>query len=373
LQRLIKNPFVKIRDGNLGWDIMTEIKEHYSERKEEENAFLSEPLKIEIDSKYSLNDINKMFVVTEEFYKLGRYLEILEFIPTAIDLSEKAAKKVIGEALSIALLSSNKVIDSLKTANIKDMELGIQKAEALLIKTKSDYLYENYHNSAKSLNELSILTSRLQVNQREGILKIITDIESELQKVKGFGTNTKKAKSKLNEAKKYLECDKLVQTWKAAASANEQIEEAKSDRILVISETVSFVEKLIEAASEIGADIDIPAKEMEKAKAFFSQGHYQMCMFITIKAEQIVTDIIHSQANKVRSLQRSLVTRFKEVSKTDLEDTESDSENQKNFTSDLLRTIEDTPKISVCPHCENQMEYYDRYRRWYCSFCQKYL
>jgi hypothetical protein len=352
---------------------MTEIKESYSERKEEDNDILSESFKIEVDSNYSLSEINRMFVVTEEFYKSGRYLDILEFIPFAIESSEKAAKKVMGSALSIALISSQKVITSLKSANLKDMELGIQRAEALLKRTKSEYFYENYQNSVKSLNELSILTSRLQVNQRETVFKNIGDIESEIQKVKGFGTNTKKAKLKLNEAKKFFELDQLVQASNAISSAKEEIEHAKTDRISVISETVSFVEKLIEAAKEIGADVEIPAKEMDRARSFYSQGQYQMCMFITIKAEEMTTDIIHSQAEKVRSLQRSLVTRYKEVSTSDSQEDELEPKVPKNFKSEIEKIITSVPKISHCPNCKNQIEYYDRYRRWYCPNCRKYL
>jgi hypothetical protein len=350
---------------------MTEIKDLHNVDSEDKNAIFSDSLNMDWDPKIDFNYYDRMGYVLEDVLKLGGYFELLEFLPEVIDSGESAAKKVMETGISIALLSSQKVIDSLKLTNLRDMELGIKKAEILLSDAKSNYFYKNYINAYSALNEVRALTSRLKDDQKKSILDLIKCLESEIQTAKGFGVNTKLANRRLKEAKEYLESDLQVQATEAIFSGMENIESAKDDRIMVISETITFVEKLVDAANEIGTDVTVPKKEIEKAKALFMDRQYQLCMYATIKAEELSVDLIHEQAEKARNLQRSLVTRFTEVSTADSNQIKSQNENKKSEKSEIPKT--QTVNENICPFCENQVEYYDRYRRWYCAHCMKYL
>jgi hypothetical protein len=350
---------------------MTEIKDPHNVDSEEKEAIFSDSLNMDWHPEIDFNYYDRMGSVLEDVLQLGGYFELLEFLPEVIDSAEDAAKKLMETGISAALLSSQKVIGSLKLTNLNDMELGIKKAEILLADAKTSYFYKNYKNAYTALNEVRALTTRLKDDQKQSISDLIKCLESEIQNAKGFGSNTKLANRKLNEAKEYLESDLQVQATEAVFSGMENIESAKSDRIAVISETITFVEKLVDAAFEIGTDVTAPKKELEKAKVLFVDGQYQLCMHATIKAEELSVDLIHTQAEKVRNLQRSLVTRFREVSTTDGNQSTSQNEIEKSEKSEDPKT--QTANKNICPYCENPVEYYDRYRRWYCAYCMKYL
>jgi formamidopyrimidine-DNA glycosylase len=88
-------------------------------------------------------------------------------------------------------------------------------------------------------------------------------------------------------------------------------------------------------------------------------------MHATIKAEELSTDLIHSQAEKVRALQESLDDRFAAISES------HEGKGPEGQNKEKVQQKE--KKKNLCPHCFNPIEYYDRYRRWYCAYCMEYL
>jgi regulator of RNase E activity RraB len=350
---------------------MTEIKDPHSVDSEDKEEIFSDDLNTDWDPNIDYNYYDRMGYVLEDVIKLGGYFELLEFLPEVLESGEKTAKKLMETGISLALLSSQKVIGSLKLTNLSEMELGIKKAELLLADAKTSYFYKNYQNSYSALNEVRALTTRLKEDQKKSIMDLLKCLESEIQNAKCFGVNIKLANIRLKEAKKWLDSDLQVQATEAVFSGMEHIESAKDDRIKVIFETITFVEKLVDAAFEIGTDVTIARKELEKAKVFFGEGQYQLCMHATIKAEEVSVDLIHTQAEKVRNLQHSLVTRFQEVSTTD--EDQKNSKSEKGNSKDSEDSENKSVNQNLCPYCQNQAEYYDRYRRWYCAYCMKYL
>ena len=172
---------------------MTEIKDPHNVGSEDKDANFSDSLNMDWGPEIDFNLYDRMSFVFEDVFKSKGYFELLEFLPEVMDSGEYAAKKVMETGISIALLSSQKVIDSLKLTNLTDMELGIKKAEILLSEAKSNYFYKNYINAYSALNEVRAITSRLKDDQKKSILDLIKCLESEIQAAKGFGVNTKMA------------------------------------------------------------------------------------------------------------------------------------------------------------------------------------
>jgi hypothetical protein len=343
---------------------MTEIKEHHSE-PEVENSKIEGAINVSLDYEVDLKNVQRKFFELEAMFQKNMYLDTLTAVEEAISSGKDEAKKVQGIGLSYALLSSQKLLESLKYAHVPDMEVGILRADELLVSAKKDYFYENYKNANKSLIEFKVLTFRLSDKQKVKIAEHIKKSELELEEVRRFGANTKVAARKLKEAKKFLSQDLVVPSTEALISARELVKEAEVERSQVISQTISFVEKMISDAQAIGAGTADPEKELNKAKSLFLEKRYQMCMYATIKAEELAADIIQKQAEQARKLEDSLMARFREVAaKEPYQKMELVEESE----------VKEKPSVQkMCPTCQNPIEYYDRYRKWYCAFCMKYL
>jgi hypothetical protein len=300
----------------------------------------------------------------EELFSENDYLETINQIPYAMKFSEERIKMAVNLGFSYALLSSKKLMDSMDYVQIPDNEFGMAKMQELFSEAKTNFFHKDYQGAQKALLDLKILSKRLSEKQKVEILTQIGSIESQISEVKKFGANIRGAKAKLTEAKRYVTLDLVVPATELLKDAREIVGCAKEDRIALINETMVFVEKLIVAASEIGCDVTLAKSELEKAKKLFHQGKLQLCMHATIKAEELATDLIHSQAEKVRALQESLDDRFAAISESD-EGKESQGQKEEK--------IKQNGKKNLCPHCFNPIEYYDRYRRWYCAYCMKYL
>ncbi len=345
---------------------MTEAKEHHNELTEEENAQLTDILHAMQNYPVDVASVSWIFSKMDIMFGDKKYMETLKQLPHAIKFTEETNIKLLNSGFSYALLSSEKLIDSMNYIGMPDMSFGLEKATALLSEAKSNFFYKDYHEAKKALLDFKILTKRLSEKQKLEISKQITDLESEISEIKKIGAKVKGANAQLKEAKKLLSLDLVVSSTEALKSAREIVECARGDRIDLIKETIVYAEKLISAAAEIGCDVEVAQKEVEKAKSLFSDARFQLCMHATIKAEELATDLIHKQADKVRVLQESIDEGFSAISQS--------ASSDQNETPETNGEAKEPRKSKyICPYCFNPIEYYDRYRRWYCAYCMKYL
>ncbi|UCE73060.1 MAG: hypothetical protein JSV56_08445 [Methanomassiliicoccales archaeon] len=354
---------------------MTEKKDVMNESIEEENVKLYEMLNLHGGTSINPVEVDAMFSEVEDMFRTERYTEVLSQLSYAMSSCETAQKRIQGIGLSYALLSSQKLLDSIQFADMKDMELGVNRAKTLLSQAKRDYFFQVYDEAHSSIKEIKALNHGIREKHRMKLSGIIKTIESDIESSKGFGANVRKAERKIKEARHLFQNDLLVPSSEAARSAKELVEAAKEERTAIIKEAVAFVEKIIVEAKEIGIDVSVPMGELERAKALYLGKKYQMCMYATISAEEEATKLILQQVQKTMELKRSLEARFMEVARSD--------PSQMTKTQGLLKNDLDIkpnePKAKItkpknlCPACNNPVEYYHRYRRWYCSFCMKYL
>jgi hypothetical protein len=344
---------------------MTEIKERHNEFTEEENAHLADVLNTLQSQDLDGATVDLVRTKLNELFATDNYLETINQIPYAMKFSEEKIRMAMNLGFSYALLSSKKLIDSMEYVDIPENDFGMAKVHELFSQAKSQFFLKDYQGAQNALVDLKILTKRLSEKQKIEISRQITSLESQISDIKAFGANIKGAKAHITEAKRLLSLDLVVPSTEALKGAYEIVSSAKDDRIALINETMVFVEKLIAAASEIRCDVTHAQNELDKAKTLFSKNKLQLCMHATIKAEELATDIIHSQAEKVRQLQESLDDRFNAISETENRE-KPDGQSEKE-------TPKSEKKKNLCPHCFNPIEYYDRYRRWYCAYCMKYL
>ena len=334
---------------------MAEMSEEFDELTEEENSQLKEMLNSKKDESAEFTQLNEMLSQMEQLYETGKYSELLDRIEDAISSSETILIKFQGIGLSLAILSSQRWIDS-----IKEIEMSNKEAKELLLQAKRNFLDENYDDAAIAIRKLRKLTSELEKEQKEKLTEMIEDMGTRIEEAKSIGTNVDQAERMIKEAKAGLESDLLIKSAEAVGKAQILIGEAGEERFAVIKEAMSFVEGIIEEAKAIGADVESPLKHLEKAKAFFEDKDYQMCMHTTIQAEEMTTELIQKQVERALALKRSLEERYRAVATT------------KPTEEVKFEEIPSEEKTN-CPICGNPAEYIEQYDRWYCYNCQKYV
>ena len=332
---------------------MAELSEELNEMTEGESAELNKKLKSRKDEPFKFDELNDMLSQMEQIYDTGKYSELLEHIEKAISYCESTLKKFQGIGLSFAILSSQKWIDS-----IKDIEMSVIDAEELLLQAKRNFLGDMYEDAMKAIRELKDLTPKLEEEQKGKLSEMIRGIESHIEEAKAIGTNVEQAERLVKEAKVTLENDLLIKCAEAVRKAQVLIGEAGEDRKAVINEAMTFVEGIIEEARAIGADVKAPLQHLEKARAFFDNKDFQICMHTTIQAEEMTTELIQKQVEKALALKKSLEDRYKAVATS-------------TYQQEAKETISEWK--ANCQTCGNSLEYVEQYNRWYCYNCQKYV
>jgi len=335
--------------------VMAEMSDEFDEMTEEENAQLNEALNSKKDETVQFSELNEMLSQIEQIYDAGKYSELLERIQNAISSGESTLKKFHGIGLSLAILSSQRWMDS-----IKDMDMMVKDAEEMLIQAKRNFLDDRYEDALKSINDLKDMTSKLQEEQKEKLSEMIKNIESHIEEARNIGSNVIQVESLMKDAKTTLENDMLIKCAETVRKAQVLIGEAGEERIAVIKEAMTFVESIIEQAKGIGADVETASKHLEKARAFFDNKDFQMCMHTTIQAEEMTTELIQSQVDKALALKKSLEDRYRAVAFS------------KEPEPIKFEEIPSEEKMN-CTICGNPLEYIEQYKRWYCYTCLKYV
>lgn len=333
---------------------MPEMPEEFDDMTKEESTKLIEMLSLKKEETIELSELNEMLSQMKQIFETGKYEELLGHIENIIGSAETALKKFQGVGLSLAILSSQKWIDS-----IRDIEISVKDAEELLDQSKRNFLDDAYDDATKAIQKLRDMTSDLHKEQKERLFEMIKDVESHIGEAKSIGTNVIGAERMIKEAKVALENDLLIMGAESVRKAQVLIGEAGEERITVIKEAMAFVESITEEAKKLGADVEAPSKHMEKARAFFDNKDFQMCMHTTIQAEEMTTELIDKQVNKAIALKKSLEDRYRVVA------TKSPYQQVKS------EEIEWEVKNS-CPTCGSPLNYIEEYKRWYCYNCQKY-
>lgn len=346
-------------------DIISEANEEEVEiMTEEERAKLDDTLKSAINEEIEFREVEQTFSQIEVMYRTGDFKETLNRIEDVINSGEETLEKFQKLGLSLAILSSQKLIDSLK-----EVEMDTEDAEEMLLQAKKHFVDERYSDATKEVWNIKDITQELHQKHREKLTELIRACEADIEKAKTIGAGIGAAEHVLNEARISLENDFLISCTVALRKAQGLVEMGGKDRKTVILETITFVEKMIEEASGIGADVKAPFEHLEKAKELFDKGEYTICMQTTVKAEQATTEAIQTQVEKAKELQKSLEDRYMMVS------TSVPYQQQK---TEYGKEVKDTEPAETsgekhpCQNCGKSLDYIKEYKRWYCYQCNKY-
>jgi len=333
---------------------MAKDSEEFDELTEEEDAVLNDNMNMMKEEPVVFSELTSMLSQAEEIYKTGDYERLLEHMENLLFSGETTLKKSQEVSLSLAILSSQKWLDS-----AKDIEMNVEDAKELLLRARRNFHDGEFQDANNAIIKFKDLIPDFKKEQKDRLLEMIKDVESHIEEAKNIGTNVIPVERIISEARTTLESDLIIKSAELINKAQVLIGEVGEERKSVISETMSFVDRIIEDAKGIGADIEAPLKHMEKAKAFFDNKDYQMCMHTTIQAEEMATELINKQVEKALALKKSLEDRYRAVVTAPYKTKEPES------------VVSEEEKI--CSGCGKPATYIDEYRRWYCYSCQKYI
>jgi hypothetical protein len=348
---------------------------------EEENAQLNETLNSVKDETAELSALNDLLTKMEPAFESDNCADLLGYIDEAISTGYSNFKKFQGIGLSLAILSSQRMIDS-----IKALDLSVDEAEKLLTQTKRHFLDDMYVEASEVVNKLRDLTPALQEKQRKRLSKMIRAVESTTASAGKIGANVRQAQNLLKEAKAHFDEDRFIECAEFVMKARDAIVKTKTEREALIEEAIDFVEELIQNAKGIGADVAAPSKHLAKAKSLFENRDFQMCMYTTIQAEEITTDLIRQQVDRALALQKSLEDRFRAVATSPMYQQMKSRgpqaeaggvvSGEKEAVEEEQEGKEETEKEEKkypCQTCGNSLDYIEQYKRWYCYTCGKYV
>jgi tetratricopeptide (TPR) repeat protein len=334
--------------------------EEEEEMETKEDAQIDETLKRAIDENVEFKEVEQSFLEIESIFESGKSKEAFEQIERAIGLGETSLERFQNMGLSLAILSSQKLIESVEGIDANDVKNALSEA-------KKHYADEMYDDAKKEVMKIKELIPELHKKQKDRLAELIYACEADIEKAKVIGAEIGDADHVIQQAQDFLNNDSLTSCADALRKAQMLADMGGMDRKTVIEETIEFVEKMIEDAKEIGTDVTEPLKHLEKVKELFEKEDYQMCMQTTIQVEQVTREAIHNQVEKAKALERSLEERYKMV---------ASSTQFQEFQTEEKATEPEPEKIREgehpCPDCGKPLNYIEEYKRWYCYHCQKY-
>jgi uncharacterized protein (UPF0332 family) len=344
----------------LGKEPKTEMSKDFEEHLEEEKGELFKTYLYSVDEEVDCELLKEMLFATKQIYKSGRYSELLSFIGNSMNIGEVTLKKIQGQGLSYAIISSERVLNT-----ISEMDIDTKEAEILISQAKRNFEEGEYKSAKSSIQKFREVSVELKSRQKDSLQDSIDEVELRTQETKKIGANVNEVERLLTSAKISLQNELLADSYNSVNLARETIEEIRTERINLIKDSIGFVEKLIADAKRIGANEKSAERHLDQAKEQFLNEDFQMCMHTTIQAEEVTNDLIIEQVKMVQNLEKTLDSRFRAAA------TQEPSVHKK---LEELNSESKKPKVKiVCETCGAPLEYMDRYRRWFCNTCQRYI
>lgn len=326
---------------------------------DDEIAELDETLKSTKDKTVEFTQVNNLQRQMQHILNNRQYPELVAQIEGSIIKGEASFKEFQSIGLSLAIISSEKYIDS-----VKSMGIGVDYPMNLLIEAKQDFAKGAYDDASEIVIKIKDLTTDLHREHKGKLVDRLQSLSARIQEAQDIGADMEKAELALKDATMALEDEKLVDSSTHLDLVGSSIEESWTQRTALIKETMDFIGGLIKDAEGIGGDTEEAQKKLNYARELFGNEDFQKCMKETIDAEKVVTELIRQQAQRAQSLLKTLEDRYTVASKN------IPVRQARAETS--IGGIDLVELKQSCPACSNPLSFIEKYSRWYCYSCEQY-
>ncbi len=336
-------------------------------------------------------DAMNLLSQTKERFDRGDYIVTIDHAMDAITAGEKALKSYYGVGLSLAVKSSEAVIDIAK-------KLGIEASEAedALSKARTCCEESDFEKACDIVSELRGAIKELQKLQNEKVSELITNIQSMIADTRNLGGDVSEVESPLDEAREMLEQDRSSEAAEKAKEAEEKVKEAHSKRVNEISMGIEGTQKIIDDAKFINAPVSEAEEMLEEARKAFEAEEYLKALENTKDASESAIKSRDEQLNKAMSMYQKLKpgtaivgaeweaaeqeTVEEETPETFEEMAEEEetafemeeSEETPAVTQEEPSEIEEKIEKEICPKCGGELSYIEKDERYYCYTCEDY-
>jgi len=326
---------------------------------DEEIAEVDERLNSVKDKTVEFTDMRDMQRRAEFSKNKRQYPDLMAHLEASISRGEARFRRFQGIGLSLAILSSEKTIDSFKSLGI-----GVDYPASLLLEAKRDFALGDYDDASSIVVKIRDLTMNLHREYREKLENRLGLLSARIRDTENIGADMGNVNIAMADATKTLEDDRLLDCSSLLDRLESAINDSWIQRTALIRVTIEFVATLIEDARDIGGDVKEAKEKLEDARKLFDEEKFQECIEMTIEAEKVVTELIRQQAQRAQTLLKTLEERYSVAS--------ADTHLRRARVETSISGLDLVESKKPCPACGKALSFIEKYNRWYCYSCEQY-
>jgi hypothetical protein len=295
----------------------------------------------------------------KRFLEEGRYFTTLDELDNAMISVEETMKKFQGLNLSCAIISSQKLLNLLKA-----VDLDVTEFEEVVTAVDACFSMGIYEEATNLMDKLKYDIIKMQQEQSEKISAMISMLKENSDDQKNLGFDISELEECLQHSNNFFRNSFILECIDRINCTGQPDEESRKEQVGMMKEAIDFVEGLIEDAKSIGAFVDIPEANLEKARSLWDEEDFQMSIYKIIEAEEKVNRLIQNQVNKALGLRKTMEDRYWTVVSSKLK---SQSKNKRDEAKVEILNHE----VHTCKRCGERTYYLEQWRRWYCYKCRE--
>lgn len=187
-------------------------------------------------------------------------------------------------------------------SDVKNSGIDTDEAETLVSKAA-----ELFHEGDKEeldglLEEIADKASYIQKEQAKHMKDLIFSVEEFIDQARDLGANVDEARKFLLRAEEAFDSKTFNKVNLFVSQARKAAEEARSDRIQGISDSLLFARTILNDARDIGADVEEAKRLYTQAQSAFEGENYRECKALIKEVEQLALELQDAQIKKALKL-----------------------------------------------------------------------
>ncbi|UCE37396.1 MAG: hypothetical protein JSW00_18365 [Thermoplasmata archaeon] len=192
--------------------------------------------------------------------------------------------------------------------DVRDCGIEIGEDEQLAL-TAAEHLHKGEKEELDEiLKQIVGKAEYLTSEQAKKMKELISSVEEFINQTRDLGANIKEAREHYEKAEEAFNTKAFKKMNYFATKARKAAEDARSDRIKGISDSLIFVRSILDDAREIGADVTDAENIYSKAHTAFKEEDYVQSKALIKEAEQLALQLQDAQIQKALSLRKRRVS-----------------------------------------------------------------
>jgi hypothetical protein len=189
-------------------------------------------------------------------------------------------------------------------SDVRNSGIDIGEGETLISKALDLFRRDEKEELDETLAEISEEAKSLNREQAKKIKESILTVEEFIDSARDLGADIKEARDFFRKAEQAFDSKTYNKVDLFLKKARDAAEEARSDRIQGISDSLLFVRSILKDARDIGADVGEAERIFKDAESAFERENYRECKALIKEVEQLALELQDTQIKKAMKLRR---------------------------------------------------------------------